>query len=148
MDFIGGLPKSQGKDTILVIVDRLSKYAHFVSLSHPYTAMTVAQAYLDHAYKLHGAPESIVSDRDQIFMSTFWTELVKLLGTKLKPSIAYHPQTDGQTKVVNRSLETYLRCICGEQPKNWSKWLPLAKWWYNTSYHNAIHTTPYEIVYG
>lgn len=72
MDFIEGLPKSQGKEVIWVIVDRLSKYAHFVALAHPYSAETVAQAYLDNIYKLHGLPKSIVSDRDTIFLSTFW----------------------------------------------------------------------------
>ncbi|GJR39964.1 putative mitochondrial protein [Tanacetum coccineum] len=101
MDFIDGLPSSQGKTVIFVIVDRLSKYAHFVALSHPYTAPQVAQAFLDHAYKLHGLLQTIVSDRDRV-----------------------------------------------ERPKEWTKWLSLAEYWYNTNFHTSINTTPFEVVYG
>ncbi|GJW26685.1 retrotransposon-related protein, partial [Tanacetum coccineum] len=116
MDFIVGLPKSQGKTIIFMVVDRLSKYAHFVAPSHPYTA-SVAQAFLDSVYKLHGLPDSIISDRDSVFMSYFWQSLFKILKVELKMSTAYHPQTDGQTKVVNKCLECYLRCMTGERPK-------------------------------
>ncbi|KAH9762794.1 hypothetical protein KPL70_000939 [Citrus sinensis] len=137
MDFIEGLPKSSGKQIIFVVVDRLSKYAHFMPLSHPYTALDVAQLFLDNVYKLHGLPNSIVSDRDKVFTSTFWQSLT-----------AYHPQTDGQTEVVNKCLEQYLRCMVGDRPKEWVKWLPLAEWWYNTSYHLSTRMTPFEAVYG
>ena len=147
MDFIKGLPKSEGKDVILVVVDRLSKYSHFLTLNHPFTALQVAQVYLGNVYKLHGPPVSIVSDRDKKFLSRFWSELFRLMGTELKMSSAYHLQTDAQTEVTNRSLETYLRCMVGERPRDWVKWIPLAEWWYNTSFHSAIQTTPYEAVY-
>ncbi|KAF8389533.1 hypothetical protein HHK36_024048 [Tetracentron sinense] len=98
MDFIVGLPPSQGKTVILVVVDRLSKYAHFTAMSHPYTASSVAHAYVENVFKLHGMPASIVSDRDAVFMSQFWQEFFKMQGTTLKRSTSYHPQTDGQTE--------------------------------------------------
>lgn len=91
MDFIEGLPKSFGKDTVLVIIDKLTKYCHLVSLSHPYTAQTVAQVMLDNVVKLHGVPNAIISDRDTIFVSVFWRELFKTMGTQLKLSATYHP---------------------------------------------------------
>jgi len=108
-----------GKDTILVVVDRLSKYAHFLPLSHHFSAVTVAQLYFDNIFKLHGVPKTIVSDRDRIFVSQFWQELFRLQHTTLHVSIAYHPQNDGQTEVVNRGLESYLRCMTGERPQDW-----------------------------
>lgn len=148
MDFIEGLPKSGGKEVILVVVDRLSKYAHFVALSHPFTAITVAQVFMDQIFKLHEFPKSILSDRDAIFLSTFWTELLAIQGMDQNLTTAYHPQSNGQTKVVNRCLEVYLRCMCSDKPMEWIKWLPLAEYWYNTSYHSTIETTPFEVVYG
>ena len=148
MDFVEGLPNSRGKDTIMVVVDRLSKYAHFLTLSHPFSAVTVAQLYFDNIFKLHGTPKTIVSDRDKVFTSQFWQELFRLQHTALHISTAYHPQSDGQTEVVNRGLEGYLRCMTGERPHDWSLWIPLAEWWYNSNWHSAIGVTPYEVVYG
>ncbi|KAM1026419.1 hypothetical protein ACFX13_040051 [Malus domestica] len=95
--------------------DRLTKYAHFLALAHPYTAVTVAQLFVDNIFKLHGMPSTI---------------------------------SDGQTEVVNRCVETYLRCFVGNKPKNWVKWLPWAEWNYNTSYHTSSKFTPFELVYG
>lgn len=86
MDFIGVLPKSMGVDTILVVIDRLTKYAHFLALAHPYNAKDVAVVFLKEVVILHNFPTSIVYDRDRVFISSFWTELFKLSGTKLKMS--------------------------------------------------------------
>jgi hypothetical protein len=97
---------------------------------------------------IHGMPHSIVSYRDPTFTSNFWQEMFKLQGTQLHLISAYHPQTDGQTEVVNKCLETYLRCFAFEKQHQWAQWLPLAEWWYNTSYHTATRMTPFEAVYG
>ncbi|KAJ0444029.1 putative nucleotidyltransferase, Ribonuclease H [Helianthus annuus] len=148
MDFIGGLPNSQGYDSILVIVDRLTKYGHFIPLKHPYTAVKVAQVVMDNVFKIHGCPQTIVSDRDALFLSKFWKEFLRLQGISQALSTAYHPQTDGQTEVLNRCLETYLRCMVMTEPHTWVKWLALAQWWYNTTWHSAIQMSPYKALFG
>lgn len=111
MDFVDGLPRSDNHTSIMVVVDRLTKAAHLIPLAHPYTAKSVAAKFLEFVVKLHGLPKSIVSDRDPIFVCTFWRELWRLSGTQLRLSSAYHPQTDGQTEVVNRIIEQYLCCL-------------------------------------
>lgn len=114
MDFIEGLPRSNGKEVIFIVVDRLNKYAHFISLHHPYMTMDVAQLFIDHIFKLHGMSSAIVSDHDPVFTISFWQGLLKLQGTQLHMSSAYHLQIDGQTEVMNRCLENYLRCAIGD----------------------------------
>jgi hypothetical protein len=111
MDFITSLPKSGNKSVIMVVVDRLSKYAHLCALQHLFATSTVAQIFMDQVFKLHGMPHSIVFYRDPTFTRNFWQELFKIQGTELHLSTTYHHQTDGQTEVVNKCLETYLRCF-------------------------------------
>ncbi|XP_044500293.1 uncharacterized protein LOC123221524 [Mangifera indica] len=148
MDFITGLPKVKGFDTILVVVDRLTKYGHFMAVRHPYTARDIASIFIREIVRLHGFPRTIVSDRDRVFMSNFWSEMFKASGTTLKFSSAYHPHTDGQTEVVNRGLETYLRCFCFEQQRTWPNWLQWAEYWFNTTFNASTGMTPFKGVYG
>ena len=148
MDFIEGLPPSNGKSTIFMVVDCLSKSTHFLALSHPYTAKMVAKKFVEGIVKLHGLPKSIISDRDPIFISHFWREFLKMLGTKLHMSSAYHSQTDSQSKVVNRCVEQYLCCFVSQQPRKWSSFLPWAEFWYNTTYHSSIGMTHFQALYG
>jgi hypothetical protein len=148
MDFIIGLPKSEGNSVIMVIVDRLTKYAHFCALSHPFKASTVATAFMETVQKLHGSPKIIVSDRDPIFTGHFWIELFSCLGTQLAHSSSYHPQSDGQTEIVKKCLEGYLHCFVSDKQTQWFKWLPLVEWWYNTSFHTATKMTPFMALYG
>lgn len=121
LDFIEGLPRFSNFNCILVVVDKFSKYAHFVALAHPFTALEVADAYMQHIHRLHGLPQALISDRDRIFTSTLWTTLFRLTGTQLHMSSSYHPQSDGQTERVNQCLETFLRCFVHACPSQWSR---------------------------
>lgn len=145
MDFVERLLHSKGFDFVFVVVDRLNKCAHFIPLSHPYSAKMVASEFVKEVVHHH---EYIVSNRDKIFLHHFLMELFLLQGTQLKRSAAYHPQTDGQTEVVNKCLELHLRCYCSEKLKSWSEHLPWVELWYNTTYHASIKTTPNAVVYG
>jgi len=148
MDFIEGLPKVGGKSVILTVVDRFSKYAHFIALGHPYTAASVARAFFDGVVHLHGFPTSIVSDRDPVFTGNVWRDLFKMAGVTLRMSTAFHPQTDGQSEVVDKVIAMYLRCVTGDRPRAWVDWLSWAEYCYNTSFHTALRATPFEVVYG
>jgi hypothetical protein len=111
MDFIEGLPQYGFANCIFVVVDKFTKFAHFIALKHPYTTASVAKVFMDQVYKLHGLPASIVSSRDPIFKSSFWKELFSLTHVQLRMNTSYHPQSDGQTERVNQCLETFLRCF-------------------------------------
>jgi hypothetical protein len=148
LDFVEALPKVRGKSVILTVVDRFSKYCHFIPLAHPYSAESVAQAFFAEIVRLHGMLQSMVSDRDPVFTSTFWKELMRLMGTKLHMTTAFHPQSDGQTEAANRVITMYLRCFTGDRPRQWLRWLPWAEFIYNTANQSSLRDTPFRIVYG
>lgn len=148
MDFVEALPKVHGKSILLTVVDRFSKYAHFIPLGHPYTAASVARAFFADIVCLHGFPKLIVSDRDPVFTGHVWRDLFRLAGVKLRMSSAFHPQTDGQSEAVNKGITMYLRCTTGDRPRDWVDWLPWAEFCYNSSFHSALRTTPFQVVYG
>ena len=137
MDFITRFPLSNGYTTILVVVDRLSKQAHIGALPQIYSAPKVANLFTQLICRLHGIPTSIVSDRDAIFFSKFWTELFTLSGTVLKRSTTYHPQTDGQSEVINRILQQCLCCFVAEYPKKWHKYLHWDEYCYNVTFQSS-----------
>lgn len=148
MDFITGLPLSNGSTVILVVVDRFSKGVHLGPLPTNFTAYKVADLFVSMVCKLHGLPKSIVSDRDPIFISWFWSDLFKFSGTLLRMSSSYHPQTDGQTEVMNRTIEQYLRAFVHATPSHWTRYLPWAEFHYNTSVHSASGLSPFQVIFG
>lgn len=149
MDFIVGLPRAAaGYDAIWVIVDRLTKSAHFLAIRTQYPPEKLAKLYIKEIVRLHGVPESIVSDRDPRFTSRFWRALQERLGSSLRLSTAYHPQTDGQTERTIQTLEDMLRACVLDFKGNWDEHLPLVEFAYNNSYHSSIRMAPYEALYG
>ena len=149
MDFVSGLPRTaKNCDSIWVIVDRLTKSAHFIPIRMDYPMERLAELYVEKIVSLHGIPSSIVSDRDPRFTSKFWTGLQEALGTKLRLSSAYHPQTDGQTERTIQSLEDLLRACVLEKGGAWDSYLPLIEFTYNNSFHSSIGMAPFEALYG
>ncbi|GJX89021.1 putative reverse transcriptase domain-containing protein [Tanacetum coccineum] len=149
MDFITKLPKSsQGFDTIWVIMDRLTKSAHFLPIRENDPLDKLARLYLNRIVARHGIPVSIICDRDGRFTSNFWRSFQKALGTDLSMSTAYHPETDGQSERTIQTLEDMLRACVIDFGKGWVKHLPLAEFSYNNSYHASIKAAPYEALYG
>lgn len=148
MGFIDGLPSSQGKDCIMVAVDRpVQACPVYLSVSSLHCHYRRQVSY----WQCLQAPlYAFIYCQWQgpNFVSAFWREFFKLQGTQLCHSSAYHPQSDGQSEIVNWCLETYLRCFAGSKPNEWVKWLSLAEWWYNTNTHPSTGLTPYEVVYG
>nr|ABA96052.1 retrotransposon protein, putative, Ty3-gypsy subclass [Oryza sativa Japonica Group] len=149
MDFITGLPRtSSGHDSIWVIVDRLTKVAHFIPVRTTYSGSRLAELYMTSIVCLHGVPKKIVSDRGSQFTSKFWKKLQEEMGSKLNFSTAYHPQTDGQTERVNQILEDMLRACALDFGGSWDKNLPYAEFSYNNSYQASLQMAPYEALYG
>nr|GEX51503.1 putative reverse transcriptase domain-containing protein [Tanacetum cinerariifolium] len=149
MDFVTKLPKSsQGFDTIWVIVDRLTKSAHFLPIRENDPMDKLARLYLDRIVMRHGTPVSIICDRDGRFTSNFWKTFQKALGTNLDMSTTYHLKTDGQSERTIQTLEDMLRACVIDFGKGWVKHLPLVEFSYNNSYHASIKVAPYEALYG
>ncbi|KAI3704089.1 hypothetical protein L1987_74302 [Smallanthus sonchifolius] len=149
MDFITKLPRtSSGHDSIWVIIDRLTKSAHFFPIREDYRVDKLARIYIDEIVSRHGIPLNIISDRDSRFTSRFWQSLQSALGTRLGLSTAYHPQTDGQTERTIQTLEDMLRACVIDFGGNWNFHLPMIEFSYNNSYHTSINMAPFEALYG
>jgi hypothetical protein len=149
MDFIVGLPNtSRHHDSIWVIVDRLTKIAHFLPVHTTHKTEKYTEIYIDQIIRLHGIPRTIVSDRGTPFVARFWEQLQGSLGTTVIRSSVYHPQTDGQTERVNQILEDMLRACVIHYGKDWHKCLSLAEFSYNNSYKSSLKMAPFEALYG
>jgi hypothetical protein len=149
MDFIVGLPRTQkGNDSIWVIVDRLTKVAHFLPVKTNYSGSRLAELYVDNILKLHGALRSTVSDRGPQFTAQFWKNLHASMGTELNYSTAFHPQTDGQTERVNQVLEDLLRACVLTYGSDWETSLSYVEFSYNNGYQASLKMAPFEALYG
>ena len=148
LDFISALPKVGELDSILVVVDRFSKYATFIPAPLHCSAKDVVQLFLGHVVKYWGVPQNIVNDRDPRFLGRFWKELFRLLGSKLYFSSEFHPETDGQTERVNALLEEYLRHFVSANQKDWVDLLDVAQFSYNLQKSSTSGHSPFELVTG
>jgi transposase InsO family protein len=149
MDFIVGLPRTQsGYDSIWIIVDRLTKVAHFIPIKTTYYGPQLAELYMLMIVCLHGVLKKIVSDRGTQFTLKFWKRLHETLDTQLRFSSTYHPQTDGQTERVNQILGDMLRACALQYGRSWDKSLPYVVFCYNNSYQESLKMTSFEMLYG
>ena len=147
MDFIVGLPTVHGYNQIWTVVDRFSKIVHFIALKST-SARELADSFVKEIWRLHGLPLDIVSDRDTRFTSNFWAAVMKKLDVKLNMSTAFHPQTDGQSEILNQILEQYLRTFCNYHQDDWLELLPFAEFSYNNSTNASTKMTPFYAGYG
>jgi hypothetical protein len=148
VDFIVELPEAHGYDAIMVSLDTVGKRGHFIPTNTTITAQGSSELFLRNVWKLHGLPTDVVSDRGPQFVAEFTKELYRLLGIKMSPSTAYHPQSDGQTERLNQELEQYLRLFTNERQDDWDELLPLAEFAYNNHVHSATQQTPFMLDTG
>jgi len=148
MDFITDLPKSEEDDAILIVIDRLTKMAHFLPCTKEMNAWQFSEHFIREIFRLHGLPKDIITDRGSIFTSDPWKETTKQLGIERRLSMAFHPQTDGQTERTNSTLEQYLRAYVNYQRDNWKELLPMAEFAYNNGYQESIKRTHFFANYG
>ena len=144
MDFITDLPESDGYDTILVVIDRLTKMSHFISCKKDLDARQFATLFMQHIVRLHEISRDIITDRGSLFTSGLWKQITGKLGIERRLGTAFHLQTDGQTERTNAILEQYLRAYVNYQQDNWNELLPLAEFAYNNGYQETIKTTPFH----
>jgi len=146
-DFITKLPLAQGYDSILVVVDRLTKIVHFIPTTEKTSAEGLARLFRDNVWKLHSLPESIILDRGPQFVAGLMQELNEMLGIKSKLSTAFHPQTDGQTERINQELEQYLRMFIDHRQEQWPEWSGTAEFAYNNKAYSSTRTSPFKANY-
>ena len=148
LDFITGMPPSDGHTVILTVVDRFSKAAHFIPLTKLPTAKETAQLMIQHVFRLHGLPTDVVSDRGPQFTAQFWKAFLTQLGASVSLSSGFHPQTNGQSERANQDLETTLRCLVSDNPTTWSRQLPWVEYSHNTLPSSATGLSPFQCAYG
>jgi hypothetical protein len=148
MDFITGLPRTcKMHDSIMVVVDNLTKATHFIPLKTNHKATDVADIFMKEVARLHGIPKIIVSDRDLKFTSNLWKGLFKGFRTNLNFSTTYHPEFDGQTERLNKVIEDILRMYVMDKPSKWEDYLHLVEFAYNNGYHASLKMSPFEALY-
>jgi hypothetical protein len=148
LDLITGLPESQGYNSILVVIDRLSKLLHAIPTNDTLSSEGLARLFRDYVWKHHGLPEQVISDRGPQFVSGFLKELYNVLGIQMAASTAYHPQTDGQTERANQEIEQYLRLFVNHRQDDWAEWLPLAEFAHNNRVQASTRQTPFMLNTG
>jgi hypothetical protein len=149
LDFITVLPKTQKQnDSIMVVIDKLSKSTHFILVKSTFKAINIAEIFMKEIFRLHGIPKMVISDRDVKFTSAFWKELFVGINTNLNFNTSYHPQTDGQTERTNQIIEDMLRTYVRTKPNKWEDYLHLVEFAYNNGYQTSAKLSPFEILYG
>jgi hypothetical protein len=148
LDFITGFPRTQKQnDSIMVVIDNLSKFAHFIPVKSTFKAINITEIFMKEIFRLHGIPKMVISDRDVKFTSTFWKELFAGLNTNLNFNTSYHPQMDGQTERTNQIIEDMLRMYVRTKPSKWEDYLHLVEFAYNNGYQTLAKMSPFEVLY-